>query len=157
MKPEKALEWIVNCLESRDIPYLICGGLAAMAYGAQRPLQDIDLYVPEKNFKAVSDFGHEYNMYGPARFINDHWNVEYVQFKYMGQKIEVGSSLNIKIFDSINHEWLQQHLDFNQFTEVTIFGILVRVMEKQLLIDYKRKLNRTVDKIDIEKIENFYH
>jgi hypothetical protein len=84
----EALEWIIGFLESRDIPYLICGGLAAIAYGSQRPLHDIDLYVPEQNYQAVAEFGRKYITYGPERLTDSHWNIEYVQFNYVGQEIE---------------------------------------------------------------------
>jgi hypothetical protein len=150
MTSAEALEWIIDFLESKNIPYLICGGLAAIAYGSQRPLHDIDLYVPEKNYKAVVDFGRKFITYGPERAITNQWNVEYVQFNYYDQKIEVGSSNNIQIFDSIRNEWHQKSLDFNIYTEVTVLGKTVRVIDKQQLINYKEILGREVDKIDIQ-------
>ena len=42
----QALNWIVSLLNHHNIPHQIVGGLAAKAYGAQRPLVDIDLYAP---------------------------------------------------------------------------------------------------------------
>jgi hypothetical protein len=38
-----AAQWIVRLLRDRDIPFLICGGLAAKGYGSERDLNDIDL------------------------------------------------------------------------------------------------------------------
>jgi len=151
---EKALEWIIGFLESKEFPYLICGGLAAIAYGSRRQLHDIDLYVPERNYEAVVEFGRKYITYGPERLTDTHWNVEYVQFNYMGQKIEVGSSKDIQIFDAEKHKWYQKDLDFKCYADVVVLGKFVRVMDKQTLIDYKRKLNREVDRADIEQIEN---
>ena len=104
MSREESLEWITDFLELKDIPYLICGGLAAIAYGSHRPLYDIDLYVPEKNYMMVVKFGRKYITYGPERLINEHWNVNYVQFNFKGQKIEVGSSKNLHIYDSTKQE-----------------------------------------------------
>lgn len=154
MKSEEALKWIVDFLESDNIPYLICGGLAAIAYGSHRPLNDIDLYVPEKNYKAVVSFGRQFITYGPERAINNQWNVEYVQFNYHGQKIEVGSSNNIQVFDSTKNEWHQKDLDFNIYTQVDVLGKIIRVMDKQKLTSYKKMLGREVDKIDIQYIDN---
>ena len=152
MNSTDALRWITDFLESNNIPYLICGGLAAIAYGATRPLYDIDLYVPEQDFKRVCDFGREQITFGPQRFIDNHWNVEYVQFIYSQQKIEVGSSQNIQIFDTSEQRWDRQVPDFNRYENIRVLGTTVRVMGKQSLIDYKRKLNRQVDRLDIEQI-----
>jgi hypothetical protein len=41
-----ALAWIVASLRRHNVPYQTVGGLTAEAYGAYRPLADIDVYVP---------------------------------------------------------------------------------------------------------------
>jgi len=148
----KALTWIIEYFEFNNIPYLICGGLAAIAYGSQRPLNDIDIYVPDSKYQEVVNYGKEFISFGPERFKNKYWNVDYVQFNYMGQKIEIGSSENVEIFDAFKHEWYRKELDFDMYTRVVVFGKELRVMKKNYLIDYKRKLDREVDKIDIEQI-----
>ena len=96
----------------------------------------------------------EYITYGPDRLTDDHWNVEYVQFDFKGQKVEVGSGEDILIFDAVKHEWCQENLDFDCYADIVVLGKLVRVMDKQALMNYKRKLDREVDRADIEQIEN---
>ena len=150
MSEHEALEWVVDFLDSENIPYLICGGLAAMAYGSKRALNDIDLFVPESMYQAVVRFGQAFITYGPERLHDAHWNIDYVQFTYKGQMIEVGSNKDIQIFDAISQKWHPITLDFNDYNNILLFGKTVRVMTKETLIDYKSKLNREVDKIDIE-------
>ena len=65
MKSAEALAWVIGFIEANDIPYLICGGLAARAYGSMRPLHDIDLYVPAIHYETVVEFGQKYTTYGP--------------------------------------------------------------------------------------------
>ena len=46
----KALEWIEDKFRKYDTPRLYCGGLAVKAYGGTRPLNDIDVFVPDVTF-----------------------------------------------------------------------------------------------------------
>lgn len=46
-KLENGLRWVVSILKKQRIPFQISGGLAAHIYGSKRPLNDIDLDVPE--------------------------------------------------------------------------------------------------------------
>ena len=42
----QALRWMVGIFSSVSAPYQLVGGCAARAYGATRPVHDIDVYVP---------------------------------------------------------------------------------------------------------------
>lgn len=50
-KTINALKWIIKILNSKNIPYQISGGFAAKMYGSIRPLNDIDIDIPEDNFQ----------------------------------------------------------------------------------------------------------
>lgn len=45
---KEALAWITNILKKYSIPFQITGGLAAILYGSKRPLEDIDIDIPEE-------------------------------------------------------------------------------------------------------------
>lgn len=55
-----ALKWISSLLIEKDIPFAVCGGLAAIGYGSTRPLNDIDIFVPGKYFQMVVSAGSEH-------------------------------------------------------------------------------------------------
>ena len=44
---KKALIWITDIIKKHHTPFQITGGLAAIAYGANRPLLDIDIDIPD--------------------------------------------------------------------------------------------------------------
>ena len=81
-----ALQWITDYLHRHQIPYLITGGLAAIAYGSTRPLADIDLYVPEDYFHQITIFSKDYIIEGPARYRDDNWDLNLVELEYQEQK-----------------------------------------------------------------------
>lgn len=98
-----AAQWIVGLLKERNIPFLICGGLAAKGYGSERDLNDLDLFVPGKHFSSVvqdGQDGQEFVSKAAAHRQEEGWDLTYVQFKYEGIKVEVGSADGPQIFEA---------------------------------------------------------
>ncbi len=148
-----ALNWIIDFLEQSDIPYVVCGGLAAQAYGASRQLNDIDLYVPSDKLDAVVKHGAPYVTYGPEHHVGAQWDLTYVKFDYHGQDVEVGSDKNCKILDHRSSKWVTKNISFENYERKEIYGVAVRVMAKNDLVAYKKLLNREVDIDDVTQID----
>src|SRR5438128_1635451 len=97
---ERALRWISEILQTHDIPYQVCGGLAARVYGSTRALNDIDLYMPIVRFEEIRTDVEMAITWGPAHEASTHWDLTYVKMRYAEQKIEIGDSEATSIFDS---------------------------------------------------------
>lgn len=63
----QALSWIVEVLRRAEVPFQVVGGLAARAYGAKRPLADLDFYVPTSRLDDVADATAAYVSRLPSR------------------------------------------------------------------------------------------
>ena len=148
-----ALDWIIEYLENNAIPYVVCGGLAAQAHGSTRDLADIDIYVPDEYLYQIVQMGKKYITYGPAHYVDNNWDLTFVEFEFQNQKVEIASDKECKILDSEIGEWHQKIIDFNQYEVCHIYGRPIRVMNKHDLISYKRKLKREVDIEDIKQIQ----
>ncbi|MEW8323409.1 MAG: hypothetical protein AB2606_12270 [Candidatus Thiodiazotropha taylori] len=89
----EALQWIVSLLNQHRIPFLICGGLAAVGYGSKRELNDIDLFVPGELFKKVVLLGNEHfsNLHSAiARPVKDGiWNMSNLSIVVLKLKSEI--------------------------------------------------------------------
>jgi len=150
-KEAEALQWITTLLNAKKIPFVLCGGIAAFAYGAARPIHDIDLFVPGNHFLQTVDAGKMYTS-KPAGYYKEDpegWRIEYVQLQYEGVKIEIGNPEEAKIYDSRVHQWVDLVVDFDRITIAHIFNVEVPLMDKAALIAYKGKLGRPVDLEDI--------
>ncbi|CAH1045026.1 hypothetical protein [Halomonas sp. TD01] len=144
-----AAQWIVGLLRERSIPFLICGGLAAKGYGSERDLNDIDLFVPGEHFASVVQAGQELVSKTAAHRQEEGWDLTYVQFKYEGVKVEVGSADGPQIFDASNETWVPLNIDFSRYVIVHLLGLELPFMLKDDLVRYKSALARPVDIEDI--------
>ncbi|WP_020681007.1 hypothetical protein [Marinobacterium rhizophilum] len=149
----EALEWISSLLIEKEIPFAVCGGLAAIGYGSTRPLNDIDIFVPGKYFQMVVSAGSEHISKPAKHYIGEGWDLEYVQFIYQGTKIEVGNAEGVRIFDAAKDQWVPLTINFSHISYVAVLGVDVPLMWAKDLINYKRVLDRKVDREDIEAIE----
>jgi predicted nucleotidyltransferase len=153
MKDTKsALKWIINLLDMNKISYQIVGGLAAKTYGASRELADIDLYVSGKDFKKICNLAKDFITWGPKIWKSEEWDCEFVKILYNEQKIEIGNSDNTKRYDSEKHKWIKENINYEKYVLKKFLDIKIKVIPKDKLIEYKRKLNREVDIIDIQQI-----
>ncbi|WP_255854809.1 hypothetical protein [Marinobacterium rhizophilum] len=142
----------MGLLKDRNIPFRICGGLAANGYGAQPVLNDIDLFVPGEHFSAVVQAGEQFASKAAAHRQEEGWDLTYVHFKYEGIKVEVGNADDPQIFDAGNQSWVSLSIDFSRCRTVHLLGLELPLMLKEDLVRYKSVLSRPVDIEDIRAI-----
>lgn len=147
-----AAQWIEGVLRNRNIPFQICGGLAAKGYGSERALNDIDLFVPSEHFLTVVQAGQA-NISKPAtHYCEEGWDLTYVQFKYEGIKVEAGNAEGAQIFDAASQAWVPLNIAFDRYETASLLGLELPLMLKEDLIRYKSVLSRPVDIDDIRAI-----
>lgn len=152
---KSALIWITDILKKHQIPFHISGGLAAIAYGASRPLADIDIDIPDSQFDLIQGDVEPYIIYGPERFKSDKWDLMLMTLNYHGQEIDLSGADSIYIFSEQGKEWVKLNEDFAAVSTKNIYDLDLPVIPLQNLITYKKILAREVDLIDIQEIERF--
>jgi hypothetical protein len=150
-KASRALLWITDILNKKNIPFQITGGLAAKIYGSPRPLKDIDLDIPEERFAELIDDVRPYITFGPADIKNERWDLHLMVLNYHDQDIDVGSS-RVKIHDDDTNTWLDFSCDLGRATYLEVAGVRMPVVPKADLIAYKRYLIGDHQKADIQAI-----
>jgi hypothetical protein len=157
--PEKigqALRWIVSLLNQYIIPYQICGGLAARAYGATRPLVDIDIYAALQDSPHFQEFIDDIQPYvirvwGPH--LSASWDIIYLALNYLGMYIEIAETTTTpRFYNHRDARWEDQYIDFVASTPMSIYGVDAMIMPRDELLAYKAMLNRDVDHIDIAQM-----
>ena len=139
---EKVLEWIVEIISINDIDYQITGGLAANLYGSGREVYDIDIEVSDLDVWRLGFLCEDYIVYGPSRYVDEHFDLLLMTLDYGGQLIDVCG------IDSMSIRGERQEIDLGSSVEVDGY----RVVGLGDLIAYKKLLGRDVDLIDIRNI-----
>jgi len=147
---EAALKWIVGLLNKYQIPFQITGGFAGKIYGSERPLNDIDIDIPDKDFSKILEDVREFIIYGPAHFIDERWDCELMTLKFDGQEIDISGATEMKICDARTGEWKQMPTDFTKSVQKEIYGLTVPVISPKDLIIYKSMLIGEHQKVDIK-------
>ncbi len=149
----EALLWLVSLLNRHNLPYQIVGGLAAQAYGATRPLVDIDLYIPLHRAQAALAEMRPFLVREPLPHLSASWDLVYLALDFHGVPIEIGdSSTNPRFFNRVDGCWEPQVIDYAASRIVTLYGVEVAVMPRDELLRYKAMLDREVDHLDIGEI-----
>ena len=147
-----ALIWITDILKKHSVPFQITGGLAARAYGATRPIADIDIDIPEDKFDIIKSEVLSFITYGPGQFKSKKWDLLLMTLNYQDQVIDLSGAYYTKIFNEKTGLWQVLSEDLSKAQPQNIFGLQLPVIPLDILITYKKALSREVDIIDIQEI-----
>ncbi|MBP6908651.1 MAG: hypothetical protein KBB75_02410 [Candidatus Pacebacteria bacterium] len=153
MKDTKgALFWIVNILKKHDIPYRLSGGFAAMVYGSTRELADIDIGIKTDQFSKIIPEIKEYIIEEPGFYKDSQWDLFASTLEYEGQKIDIVVIDLLKFFNKKENKWEDLKHTFSDIEHKEVYGVMLPIISKKNLIEYKSKLGREVDLIDINEM-----
>jgi hypothetical protein len=153
-KAKAALIWITDILKKNQVPFQITGGLAAIAYGASRPLADIDIDIPDDKFSHIINDVKPYITFGPARFKSEKWDLLLITLNYQDQEIDLSGANSTHIFNEQTQQWIKINENLTMVSQKNIFDVNLPVIPIQHLVHYKKILARTVDLIDIDQISS---
>ena len=145
----EALTWITSLLRSHGIPFQAVGGLAARGYGATRPLVDLDFYLPEEGLTQLLEEVSPWVRRAPAHHEDEHWSLTFAQLRYAGVKIELGVAEGARYWNSKESTWEEACVDFDASEVRRIAGVEVPLMPRAQLLEYKKTLDRPVDRVDL--------
>jgi hypothetical protein len=145
---------VVALLTRYRVPYQICGGLAAKAYGATRPLVDIDIYASLEGSPSFHPFMEEVRPYlirEWAPYRSAAWDLRFLALSYQGMQIELAESgAKPRFYNQREHRWEDQVIAFAASAHMLLYGVEVAIMPKDELVAYKSLLDRAVDHLDIK-------
>lgn len=156
-KTLNALRWIVGILDNHDIPYRIGGGFAAHVYGANRPVNDIDITLPGKYFQDIIPEMQKYITAKPGHYSDAKWDCDGFSLVYHGQEIDISDIDTLRMSDLELTKWFQTKDHFRMFSSVltNVDGIEVSLIDPRDLIAYKKHLDGDHQLVDIAAVSKY--
>ncbi len=148
-----AVEWLADLFRDRDVRYAAAGGLAARAWGANRPLVDLDFYVHGEDLDRVESDLAPYVVQPLKELTNEHWDLSLLRLEYAGVPLELSVGEGAKYREAKTGKWHDACPDFDQCPEREFLDTRIRVMNREALLEYKRRVDRAVDRADVSSIE----
>ena len=149
---KKAFLWIIEILKENKVPYRISGGFAARLYGVDRPLNDIDIEIPNSCFEKILPEVKQYILWGPKKYVDKNMKTYGLSINYAGQIIDLSGTESEILFDRRKRKWVKSKTNLFNVSRKKVFGSIVKVIKKKDLIGYKNKLRRKVDLEDIRQL-----
>ena len=152
-KTISALRWIIGILEHNNVRFRIAGGFAARVYGSDRAFADIDIEILEKDMKKVFDIVKNSVTFSLGQYKDENWDLPLMTLEYKEQVIDIFAGDNIKMYNVNTRLWEKYNFNIDNFVTKSVQGVEVPLIPLSDLIDYKKKLQREVDMIDVKNLE----
>lgn len=147
----RALLRLVSALETAGIPYQFSGGFAGNVHGSAWPLHDLDLDVPGARIGEVSALFPREVQQGPARFVDDEFDLELLRLELDGVPVDVSAADDAWIFTRAGVR-TPLRIDLARAERREFCGIALYVAPLEDLIGYKQLLGRDRDVADLLRL-----
>lgn len=148
---KKVLKKLVGILNDNKISFLVSGGLAAIAYGAKRPLYDIDIDVAPNDIPRTKDLFREYVVEDFHHLQDDILDIWLMTLNIDGVTVDITQTEEC-YYKGKDGRKIRIDTDLSNAEIRQVEGIEVPIENKQELIRYKSIIARDTDLIDIRQI-----
>ena len=90
----------------------------------------------------------DFVVFGPARFVNDHFDILVMTLQYEGQEIDLSGGDTARIRRGSGEPWHHDPTDLSKVEMREVYGMPVPIMTKDELLRYKKILDRPVDRLN---------
>lgn len=148
----EALKLLSTRLGELKVSYVVIGGLAAIALGARRPLVDIDIQVSANDMSLVKFAFSDSVQTDIRHYVSKHWDIQ--QMVLMVNSIQVDVCGAEDFYVIIRHKRYRIDNTLPRALILDVGGIWLPIMPKEVLMHYKRLLQRPVDLQDLKDLSD---
>lgn len=146
------IEYLVDLLNKNNISYQITGGLAALCYGAKRPLYDIDIDVERKSILLLQELLSQYIIDDYHHYQDDFFDMYLMKININGVSIDISQIENA--YSLKNGKKLKINSSLSNSHVVSMLNMNIKVQDVNELIEYKLMVGRETDLFDVKEIKS---
>jgi hypothetical protein len=148
---QRAVRWLINCLEEADVCYQFSGGFAGNLHGSYWPLQDIDIDVAQQDLPRLVERMKPY-ISQPLEFYEDaEFRLHLLRVHYEGVDIDINQAEGA--YGRCEGQWIALDTDLHKRQQVTVLDRRVWVQPLEGLIAYKKLIGRAADVADLQQLK----
>lgn len=148
-----ALAWLCDLLRERGVRFAAVGGLAARAWGASRPLVDLDFLVAGEDLDRVAPDLSPFVVRPLAPHRDDRREFACVRLEYGGVPIELAVAEGARYREAATGEWHFEEIALARCPRRQVLGMPLPVLAREDLLRLKRRLDRAIDRADVAALE----
>lgn len=145
-----AIEYLVNLFDKNNIQYQVTGGLAAICYGAKRPLYDIDIDVSRKYIPLLQKLLKQYIIDDYHHYRDDFFDIYLMKLNINGVLVDISQIENAYCLK--NGKKFKINSSIANRIVVNTLGINIKVQDAKELIEYKLMVGRDTDLLDVKEM-----
>ena len=146
-----ALKKVVQVFIENKIQFQISGGLAAIIYGAERPLYDIDVEVYKKDIQKVRDIFQKNISKDFYHLQDENFDLWLLTLDINGVPVDISQADECYLGDGKGKK-IRTDADLSKAQFINFDNLEIPVANKMELISYKKILARNTDIMDIKQI-----
>lgn len=149
----EALAVVLDVLDRHGVAHQIGGGLAARAWGATRPLVDLDLWVPFPAAAAALEELQPRAVVPEGRSPQSQWDASLIVHELVGCRVELLDATSSPRYRTADGGWEALDIRFDASVELPVLGRRASIMPRAQLAEVKRRMDREVDRLDLAALE----
>jgi hypothetical protein len=149
---ERAVRWLIHCLEEAAACYQFSGGFAGNLHGSRWPLHDLDVDVAQQDLPRLAELLHP-SIYHPLSLYEDaEFRLHLLRAQFEGVDIDVNQAEDA--YGRSGGQWGPLGTDLAQHQRVSVLDLHAWVQPLEALIAYKELIGRSADVAELRALQH---
>lgn len=149
---ERAVRWLIQCLEEAAACYQFSGGFAGNLRGSRWPLHELDVDVEQQDLPRLAELLQPYISHPLGLYEDTEFRLYLLRAQFEGVDIEVNQAEDA--YGRSGGQWVPLGTDLTRRQRVSVLDLHVWVQPLDALIAYKELIGRSADVAGLRALQH---